>query len=134
MFTMAQHGKTKGFTLTEISIALVILSVGILGLLPLVNKAIQANRFAHKTTAATFLAQQKMETFQGMVYDQIIAGNDGWIQEDGTAGTTDDYFRRWTVVDNTPSTGIKTVGLLIDFNDENGRQRTLQMSTLIVKR
>ncbi len=134
MFIMERVGKIKGFTLPEISIALVILSVGILGLLPLVNKAIQANQFSQKATVATFLAQQKIEILQATDYDQIATGSDGWIQSDGTAGTSRDYTRRWTVVDNAPSAGMKTVTLFIDFNDENERLRTLQTSTILVKR
>lgn len=126
--------RSSGFTLAEISIALFILTVGTLGLLPLLHYATSGNQLAQRVTTATFLAQQKFEEFRATPYDQIVSGSDGWIQEDGNPGGTGDYLRWWNVTVDTPGIGMKTVTVTTEFNDEDSRRRVMQFSTIVAQR
>ena len=50
-----------GFTLIEVLIAIVILSVGLLGMASLTVGIIKGNKFSNDLSTATTLAQDKME-------------------------------------------------------------------------
>lgn len=50
------HSKTKGFTLIEVMLALVIFSIGLLGLATLQATSLQQNHSAYLRTQATYLA------------------------------------------------------------------------------
>ena len=63
--------ETGGFTLIEILVAVVILSVGLLGMAAMTIIIIRGNRMAVRQTNATNLAQQLMERLKDVDYDTI---------------------------------------------------------------
>jgi prepilin-type N-terminal cleavage/methylation domain-containing protein len=107
--------KSDGFTLIEISIALIILAFALLALAGLMVTTTKNNSFGgHMTEAATF-AQDKLEEFQAMPTDNINSGND---QKTGSQGIQ--YARNWNVVtgtDDLSKTITKTITLTINWTD-----------------
>lgn len=72
MNKLAKHNKT-GFTLIEIVIALLVLSIGLLGMLSLFPVGFDAAGRAGNIITATFLAQEEIEDVKRVGYDGIIA-------------------------------------------------------------
>jgi prepilin-type N-terminal cleavage/methylation domain-containing protein len=59
---------TRGFTLIEVMIAVVILSVGLLALMAMQIVSIKANAFSSEMTYSTMLAQQQLETLKNLSF------------------------------------------------------------------
>jgi len=101
--------KSKGFTLIEILIALVILSISLLGLAGLMVKTTNNNSYgAHITEAVTF-AQDKLEELKATQWDNILQGGDNII---GCTGIN--FTRNWDIGTNG---NLKTITIKINWND-----------------
>ena len=86
----------KGFTLLEVMIGLIILSIGILGLAAMQITFLRGNSFSIMMTEATSIARNKIEDFKNTPFENISSGNEaGPIV--GSTGTN--YNRNWLVVD-----------------------------------
>jgi type IV pilus assembly protein PilV len=109
--------RTGGFTLLEVMIALVILSVGLLGLAALQLVAIRGNSFSSEMTYATMLAQQHAEILKGLPFnDANLAPADEQNPHTAIGSSKGvQYAVRWTIADNTPDTDMKTVNLTVQW-------------------
>ncbi len=66
---------SKGFTLIEVMIAVVILAVGLLGLMAMQIVSIKANAFSSEMTYSSMLAQQQLETLKNLPFtDPLLTG------------------------------------------------------------
>ena len=88
---------SKGFTLIEVLIALVILSVSLLAL-------------------STY-SQDKLEELRDIRWDQIASSND---QKTGSTGIA--YSRNWNVNQNG---SLKTITISVNWNDQGNRSMSL---------
>ena len=88
-----------GFTLMEVMIAMVILSVGILGVFSMQIRAINQNAAARMQTEATALAAQQMELLKAVPFDHrmLDAGNNPHVDPRGA------FTLQWTVTTPTVS-------------------------------
>lgn len=103
--------KSKGFTMIEILIALVILSVSLLALAGLMAMTTKNTSFGgHMTEAATF-AQDKLEGLRVTPWASIASGNDA-----KTGSTWVSYSRTWTVATNTAG-NLRTVTITVSWTD-----------------
>jgi prepilin-type N-terminal cleavage/methylation domain-containing protein len=106
--------KSQGFSLIEVLIALVILSVAFLGLAGLMVQTTKNNSFGeHMTEAATF-AQDQLENLRISSWVNVVTGND---MRQGSTGIN--YARSWIVVLNVapPNDTIKEITITISWND-----------------
>ena len=117
---------SKGFTLIEVLIALVILSVSLLALASLTAVTTKNNAFGgHVTEAATF-AQDKLEEFRALrpqappIGD--IAEGPGTDPAPKTGSTGISYVRNWNVVTNG---NIRTITITVNWNDHGNRSMSL---------
>ena len=67
--------KNEGFSLIEVMVTLLILTVGLLGMAALTVKVIQGNGQSNKITTATTLAQDKLEEMK-TIGASIVADED----------------------------------------------------------
>jgi prepilin-type N-terminal cleavage/methylation domain-containing protein len=107
--------KSKGFSLIEILIALVILSISLLALAGLMVTTTKNNSFgAHMTEAATF-AQDELENLRTSPWANVVTGNDTRLGFDNST----QYTRNWTVVPNAvaPNDTVKEIAITINWND-----------------
>jgi prepilin-type N-terminal cleavage/methylation domain-containing protein len=117
--------KSKGFSLIEMLIALVILSISLLALAGLMVTTTKNNSFgSHMTEAATF-AQDKLEELRVTRWTNIVSGNDT-VQ--GSTGIQ--YNRSWNVSTlpnpNPPPNDLqKTANILIRWYDGINRSITI---------
>jgi prepilin-type N-terminal cleavage/methylation domain-containing protein len=61
--------KPNGFSLIEVMVALMILTVGLLAIAGLQITSIQGNSFSSRVTQASILAQNKLENLRNLSYD-----------------------------------------------------------------
>jgi type IV pilus assembly protein PilV len=103
--------RTKGFTLIEVMVALVILAIALLALAGLMLTTTRNNSFGgHMTEAATF-AQDKLEQLRAAPWTGIIAGADTVL---GSTGIS--YSRNWLTKD-TPDGTQRWVTITINWSD-----------------
>ena len=67
--------KHQGFTLTEVLIAMVVLTIGLLGLSAMTIATTKGLAFSKRLTTATILAQDKIEEIKRANYAGITAAN-----------------------------------------------------------
>jgi prepilin-type N-terminal cleavage/methylation domain-containing protein len=110
--------KSKGFSLIEILIALVILSISLLALAGLMVTTTRNNSFGgHMTEAATF-AQDQLENFRTSPWANVVTGNDRWPEVRNRINGIE-YTRNWTVIPNAapPNDTVKEITITINWND-----------------
>ena len=83
----------KGFTLMEVMIAVIILSVALLALAGLQIVSIRGNSFGGTMTEAITLARDKIEDLKRDDWDNVVAGNHH--DDQVVRGIT--YARNWVV-------------------------------------
>ena len=101
--------ESKGFTLIEILIALVILSIAFLALAGLMVQTTKNNSFGGRMTEAATFAQDKLEELRAFSWVAITPGSDHMMGANGV-----DYGRNWNVATNG---NLKTITVTIDWND-----------------
>ncbi len=100
---MRRLHRNSGFTLIEIMIAIAVIAIGIFGVMSLMITVMKGNTLSERVTAATTIAQDKMEDFKRMDYDSVV---------DGSGTNTDydvDFYWEADVEDDTPATDTKTI-------------------------
>ncbi len=124
-----------GFTLVEIMIALVILTVGLLAIAKMQVSAIQGNYFSSNTSTALSLADDKMEDLLNKPFTDADlvdtqAGNNGdltsLVLKDHEELNVNDagvvggglYHRVWNIADNTPITDTKTITIVVTWDND----------------
>lgn len=93
-----------GFTLVEVIISLVILTVGILAVATLSMTSIWHTRRGFDLTNSAFAAAQVLDGVAILPYDSVVVGN----YVDTISFGPVDYIVNWTVVDMTDSLSTGT--------------------------
>ena len=105
--------KSKGFTLIEVLVALIILSFSLLALAGLMVTTTKNNSFGSHMTEAATLAQDKLEELRAIKWDDLNEGNHtDPAQQEGSTGIN--YTRNWNVTTNG---SLKTVTITVNWND-----------------
>lgn len=99
-----ETNRKNGFTLIEVLIAIVILSVGLLGMASLTVGIIKGNKLSNDQTTATTLAQDKMEEIRSNSYASVASETKA-----ACATPYNQFQREVTVVTDSPGSGMKTV-------------------------
>ncbi len=120
-----------GFTLLEVLIAMVIISVGALGLAMMQGSTAQANSFGNQLTQATTLGQSLIEKLSTTQLDQLTgSGTESDLNEDGAPGGP--FNRTWVVADNTDFS--KRITVTVSWNNDlvsdADETHSVQLSTI----
>jgi prepilin-type N-terminal cleavage/methylation domain-containing protein len=107
---LIKRGESKGFTLMEVMIAIVVLSVALLALAGLQIISIQGNSFGNHMTEAITLAKDLMEEMKNAEWDQIVDKSD-----DHPKGDSPTFYHRACSV--TQFDKIKTVTVTVTWGN-----------------
>ena len=131
--------QNKGFTITEVMIALAIFSIGFLAYSGLQISATKSNTKSRWLTQAVTCATDRVEQLLDLPYthadldngkhtlpedaDGIDNNSDGRIDEPSESGPLN---FNWTVTDNAPLANVKTVNISITWSSPYG-QNTMNL-------
>lgn len=99
------HSCKKGFTIIEIMIAITVFAIGIISINILQTISIRGNSAAKWISGRTNWASYQIEQLEQENYATITNGS--------ANSTLGDYKATWTVVDDSPITGTKTITMEI---------------------
>ena len=149
MTSMVTHLKREqGFTLLEITIAIAILSIGLLAVATMQTTAIRGNTQAIGITEGITLAQDRAERIARLAYTDATL-NDGAGTNDGPAGLDDNptdvanpltdqadpsnpilvggvgrpYNVYWNVARDWPITNTTTIRVIVLWTDKGAQKR-----------
>lgn len=122
----------RGLSLLEVMISMVILSIGLLGLTPLMVLSIKSNNISNDTIIASNIARDKMEYLEGL--DSIPSSSFSESVSNVQSG-----FNQTTIIndnssDNTIPNGLLRVTIAIDWIDKTGSIRKTMLSSYIRKK
>ena len=106
----------KGFSLVEITVALVVGSIGLLALAGIIVYTTNANRYATDISIATALARQKIEQIKLTEYNYVEGGTEYSLDQNGNPITGGRYTRVTEVLDDEPLENTKTVNVSVYFS------------------
>ena len=110
----------QGFTLLEVLIAIVILSLGLLGLSAMTISTIRGLAFSEDMTTATNLAQEKMEALKGAGYTGVSDGIS--IEDYDTIAGFNQFKRQVQIIADQPLANTKTAIVSVSWKRLNGGQ------------
>ncbi len=111
--------KSTGFSLIEILIALVILSIALLGLAGLMVQTTKNNSFGGRMTEAATFAQDKLEEFRAIGWVKIPPNTGGMDHSNGATGIV--YTRNWQVAPNPTNGNLKEITVTINWADQTNK-------------
>lgn len=113
---------SKGFTLVEVLVAIVILAVGVCGIAALQMKNVRVTGFNKDASVATALVQKKLEELKNGDFDSIVSE---------TAGVTESGMKlTWDVsTSGTAPNRYKDVGVTVSW----GANRSVSCYTIITE-
>jgi prepilin-type N-terminal cleavage/methylation domain-containing protein len=118
----------NGFSLIEVLIALIVLSVGLMGTSKVMLSTMTSNNLNRQHTRATALVQDQIERLQRGGYAALVAGTT--TEDYGTIAGQPQYKRITTVVDNSPVTNLRTVTVEMRWGGDKHR---LASTTLLAQ-
>ena len=111
-----------GFTLLEILITIVLLTVGVVALVQMFNMGMFASADTENTLVATNLAQEKMEEIRNKAYLDI--------NDEEKAEVPDFTFFQREVVVSVPQAGLKLVTVSVYWT-VRGQEQTVSLVTYV---
>lgn len=119
----------SGFTLIEVMVSMIILSIGVLGLAPLMAVSVTGNSFSNEATRANVIAQDRIEQLKNMAFG-------GMPYSDSTS--SDPYYGCLARVDDVTSdanvpAGVYRINVRITWTDQSGVDRRLHFYTYRTK-
>lgn len=111
--------RTSGFTLIEVVIAVLVLTIGMSGVIGLTFWMVQSNAWSGAMTTASTLGEDKLEELRATPYADLADGNDSVAP-----------FRRiWTV--SGASNDFKCIEVEVEWTRHNDGVSRVNLSTLV---
>ena len=111
---MRHSNESKGFSLIEVLIALVILSISLLALAGLMVQSTKNSSWGGHLTEAATLAQDKLEQFRTVRPQTDIPEGTNFDTKTPPSGIQ--YTRTWTVATNGTNT-VRTITITVTWTD-----------------
>lgn len=109
---------SEGFTLVEIMVGMVLLTLGLLGMAGLTTGIAQGNRLSNKVSTATTLVQAKLEDITKLAYASTPAA-DATVTENYNSIANFPLYKRVTSTQvNNPGPKMKTVTVSVYWDSD----------------
>lgn len=131
--TIRQLGSSKqAFTLLEVLVTVLILTIGLLGTAGLTTGVVRGNFLSKNITSATAIAQTQLDAAQREGYTSTTTTKfPASGQSVVMSGVT---FTRTTVItDSSPATNMKTVAVTVAWNEANNAARSVTLTTILAQ-
>jgi type IV pilus assembly protein PilV len=111
----------KGFTLLEILVAALVLSVGFLGMVGVATSVMRGNTFSGRVTTATTLAQQKIEEIRRLGYSSMPDTDATETENYNTISENPLFKRIVSITVSHAADGLKMVTVTVCWDADNHR-------------
>ena len=120
----------SGFTLIEVMVSIIILSIGVLGLAPLMAVSITGNAFSNEATRANVIAQDRIEELKNVVSFASLPHTDSVVVDNQYT-----YVERVddSTTDGTVPDGVYKIFIRVTWTDQAGVPRRLEFFTYKTK-
>ena len=115
----------EGFTLIEIMIALVVMSIGLTALAAVQISAIRGNAFSKRMTTAVSIADEKIEQIKSIPYANIISESSIQITQSNM-----NFTRQVTVTNNSPLPNSRKVEVVVTWS-EGSKSHSVPITTIV---
>ena len=125
--------KRKGFTILEVMVAFTILVIGVMAIVPITVFMYKSNVHNKRLSSAKFLAEEYAENFRAVDYGNIQLQDDADTSDlfdidtpdhaDTTTMQRDTFYVMWNIAENVPSTGIKSINIIVAWDDRTDNSR-----------
>lgn len=122
--------RDTGFTLIEVLIAMIILSIGLLGMASLTIGIIKGNQFSNQLTTATTLAQDKLEDIRGLGYSGMPSTNGTDPEAYGTISGYTAYKRETETEVDAPATNMKIITVTVFWGSDD---HSVEIKTILAQ-
>lgn len=120
---MASLRDSKGFTLVEVFVALLIFMLGLVPFLKLQLSTIDSNLAANQITEATNIAKSKMEELLGMKYQNLISATIA-------SKKVNNYTVTWARTIDSPIANAITLKVTVSWTDAENRSRSVSLTSV----
>lgn len=118
----------NGFTLVEVLMAILVFSIGVVGLNGLQLRSIKSNADADSMTTMSWKVTDRMEQLQRIAYDTLVDidkngnnngaagldnGPDGNSADGSDTATYPGYTVFWNIAEDTPSVGVAQIRVIV---------------------
>ncbi|HEU4344876.1 MAG TPA: prepilin-type N-terminal cleavage/methylation domain-containing protein [Candidatus Binatia bacterium] len=121
-----------GFTLIEMLVAVLVLTIGLLGTAGLTAQVVQGNFFSKNITSATVIAQTQLESVQNKGYAGATTASFSSAAASVNMGGVS-FSRTTTIAENSPASNMKTVTVTVTWNENNNVGRAVTLETILAQ-
>lgn len=121
-----------GFTLIEMLVAILILTIGLLGTAGLTAQVVQGNFFSKNITSATAIAQTQLEAVQNKGYAGTTTTSFPSAAATVSMGGVN-FSRTTTITNDSPASNMKTIGVTVSWNESNNMARSITLQTILAQ-
>jgi type IV pilus assembly protein PilV len=115
----------EGFTLIEIMIALLVMSIGLTALAAVQISAIRGNAFSKRMTTAVSIADEKIEQIKSIPYANILSESSIQITQSNM-----NFTRQVTVTNNSPLPNSRKVEVVVTWS-EGSKSHSVPITTIV---
>jgi len=123
-------GDNHGISLLEVLVAMMLVSIVVLGMAGFSTVAIKGSAFSQKMTKAVILAQDALEEIRRVGYRPALSGERSHTEAYGTIPDEPLFERLVTASPNTPARGLQTITVKVAWDSD---RHSISLATILAE-